>query len=441
MKKTHLFLALTLALALLLSSCVESNGPVDGTTSGDTASEDTTDINGATGEMLTVIKDRVTEFEVIRPYTANIAVEQSADAFTKRIAKFTSSAMTTGTDWVRSEKDIPNDKPEILIGATNRQASIDLINALPENSYGIRVTDKQVVIAGSDETMLTMALSDFEERFLRSGDYADRKTGNLVLPIGTDIIVTDENPGDTKQLLTGSSELIGIVTNYLEIPSYNSTRGQGIATDGKYLYAVMMRSKDGAEIGHIVKIDMETMATVKVGPTIATDHGNDLCYNAKKNVLVLANMVGTKLSYIDPETLEITGTVSPTGFSGTTWCISYNAATDSYVFGNGGSFYITDAEFNTKSSFPCVVPYDYSAQGLNSDDDFIYIPYSRSSTSKVEDNVICVYKWDGTLVRQIHINSTDEIESMININGKFYANFLTPATTYLRVLKLVAIYD
>ena len=61
---------------------------------------------------------------------------------------------------------------------------------------------------------------------------------------------------------------------------------------------------------------------------------------------------------------------------------------------------------------------DYTAQGMGSDEDFIYFPMSGSA-----DNILDVYDWDGNPVGIITIPLKLESESMFWFGGNYYVNF------------------
>lgn len=121
--------------------------------------------------------------------------------------------------------------------------------------------------------------------------------------------------------------------------------------------------------------------------------------NTKTNQLVVVhnNPYRNKLSFVDPETLEITDsrTIEHKIFS-----IAYNEKRGSYVAGlsGGQSFAILDNNFN-KTSGP-FTPTDYTTgyvtQGLASSNDFIFF-------ALYIENIITVYDWDGNFVALIDL--------------------------------------
>ncbi len=389
-------------------------------------------------DFLTVVENGSTRFTVVHSFESNNdAVEIDVQSLAKKLKA------VTGVGFVRefdlTDKASGSDKPEILVGPTNRKASTDLMNSLPEHSYGIRVTDRQVVIAGSDETMLAIALYEFEKRFLTPKNYEHVALGHFELPIGTDILVTDASLSEHKALIESEFDVIGLADTYLHIPKTNGfANAQGIATDGKYFYSVLTKYVHGVETGIIVKCDLKTREIVKVSDEIATDHGNDLCYNAKKNVLILDNMKGSILTLVDPDTLEVKEVIYPEEFYDTIWCLSYNSNYDAYTFGSD-CMIISDGEFKIKNKIPIRAPFDYTCQGMDCDDSFIYLPLSCSSVSKVKDNIVLIYSWDGKLTRIVHIDTVDESESMINVDGRFFVGFNKNGCE-LRSLRYVAVY-
>lgn len=159
-----------------------------------------------------------------------------------------------------------------------------------------------------------------------------------------------------------------------------------------------------------------------------------MTWDPLKNELVITNMVGTKITVIDPETLTIKRTVDAKVLPGTPYGISYNAAYDAYVILAGGRVNFCDREtFAVKNSFP-MVSMPYTGQGVDSDENCVYIPMSKAPDKGTNDNVIVVYEIkSGSVIGQIHIKDSIEIETMFNRDGVYYANFNTSGSAIYRL--------
>lgn len=88
---------------------------------------------------------------------------------------------TLSSDFAMRGKELPTDTPEILVGLTNRPESADLQSSLSGLSYAIRVKGNRVVICGSTDVMLTMAVEEFIAKFVTGAN------GSVQIPDDTDI--------------------------------------------------------------------------------------------------------------------------------------------------------------------------------------------------------------------------------------------------------------
>ena len=77
----------------------------------------------------------------------------------KALRTVTGAEIEILTDFENRESN--DDIREILVGSTNRAASVDAMNGLRANEYVVRVTGNKIVIAGGSDEMLTMAAKQF----------------------------------------------------------------------------------------------------------------------------------------------------------------------------------------------------------------------------------------------------------------------------------------
>lgn len=411
---------LALCSVLIMASCEKTpNNPSDTTTdiSYSTSEVDTTEVPTAT---LDVVVDGKAQLEIIRSENATDAMVQSCISLNKRLTKLLGVSFKLNDDWVKRGTTPVENAPEILVGETNRQASIDFIASLPAGSYGIRVTEHQVIIAGTNDSMTAYALYDFENNYLRNKEY---KTENgFALPVG-DKIVTDE----AKSTYVGIMNSIRTVVAYISNPrsqspveKFNAT--QGAATDGTYFYIALKNKTGDLETDVIVKRKMDDWSLVATSEVLPLDHANDMCYNTKENVLVVTNMKGQTISIIDPETLTVIRQVDATALGGVPYAIAYNAKRDRYCIAAGGMINICDADFKVESTIAMHREAGYIGQGMDCDDNFIYMPLSCDSSQGTNDNIIVVYTWSG-YKRTVHLDTKMESETLINWDGKYYINF------------------
>ncbi len=148
-------------------------------------------------------------------------------------------------------------------------------------------------------------------------------------------------------------------------------------------------------------------------------HGNDMTYDSKNHRLVCAHghSEGKILTIVDPDTLEFIEDINIEAGSG---AITYNAKRDIYAISQGGkSLHFLTSEFELIESLTRTDSFGYTAQGMGSDDNYIYFPMSST------DNILVVYDWEGNFVTKIQIPVNMESESMFWVNGKYYIAYNT----------------
>ena len=96
----------------------------------------------------------------------------------------------------------------------------------------------------------------------------------------------------------------------------------------------------------LVRYDTQTGKTVRISDPLPLNHANDLTYNSRRGLLVAVhNNPNRKLvSFIDPETLTVTETVT---LPCRIYSLAYSPERDMYVAGiaGGQSFCLLDAAF------------------------------------------------------------------------------------------------
>lgn len=416
--------SLALCSVLLMASCEKTpNNPSDTTTNISASVSDSTSGNetpGTPAAKLNVVVDGKAQLGIIRSEKASDAIVQSCISLNKRLTKLLETTFTINDDWIKRDTTPDPDAPEILVGETNRQASIDFIASLPAGSYGIRVTEHQIIIAGTNDSMTAYALYDFENNYLRNKEY---KTENgFAIPVG-DKVVTDEAKSTYEGIMKSIRTVIASISNprsQSAVDKFNAT--QGAATDGTYFYIILKNKTGDLETDVIVKRKMDDWSLVATSEVLPLDHANDMCYNTKEGVLVVPNMKGKTISVIDPETLTVIRQVDATSLGGTPYAIAYNAKRDRYCIAAGGVLNICDSDFKAESTISMHYETGYIGQGMDCDDNFIYMPLSGDSSQGTNDNIITVYTWSG-YKRTVHLDTKMESETLLNWDGKYYINF------------------
>ena len=228
----------------------------------------------------------------------------------------------------------------------------------------------------------------------------------------------------------------------LDIYEHESTSGgfyvmQGGCTDGQYAYFVLEGSNvliDGENYkkGHVIsKVDMATWQVVAVSEPMSLGHGNGMCYNPKRNQLVVAmcndventaDLDETKcVALVDADTLEL---VEVRELALALNAIDYNPKRDLYVAGikgNSAAFAVLDADFVELGWYPgsnCGL----GSQDVDCDDNYIYVGNSGVGVMPGME-VVKVYDWNGEYVGIFRVDSVSEQEALFNHNGEYYITF------------------
>ena len=75
----------------------------------------------------------------------------------------------------------------------------------------------------------------------------------------------------------------------------------------------------------------------------------------------------------------------------------------------------------------------YTAQGMGSDDSFVYFPMSGSRR-----NILLAYDWDGNLVSNLNLDLPYESESMFYANGDYYVCYNHNGAVLYRIRPLLS---
>lgn len=411
MKKLFCFAAL---VCLLLAGCTPANPEIH--------DEPPTQQDAADKELV-IAENGVTDFLLVISDDAPKTLGDSLPKFHKQLKKQTGATYSLDTDWTARGEAVDNSRREILIGNTNRQATQDLLADLPEHSYGIRVTEDKVVIAGKNDSLTALAMYEFENAFF-FGDETFVSDGRFALPVGWEIIKTGENWDDPAYMIGSSFPVIASADNPRTIHRPDGYKAsQGAATDGTYVYTAYIRGDDDGDgtVGVVVKSLLSDLSLVKVSEELPIDHANGMTYNPDDNILVITNMDVNVLTVLDPETLEIVDQIkgSVYGFGGS-YAIGYSTENQQYVLKGGGKHMFLGRDFKQINA---VTPHNYSnttytAQDMDADGQYLY--YVVSPGEKTKDNLIMVHTWGGAYVRSVSIPISVEGESIFRRDGKFY---------------------
>ena len=138
------------------------------------------------------------------------------------------------------------------------------------------------------------------------------------------------------------------------------------------------------------------------------------------------------MTSIDPSNLSVKEqTIDIENGSG---AITYSAQRDKFAISQGGkSLHFLDGELNLLTSFDRTDKTGYTAQGMGSDEKYIYFPMSGT-----DSNFIVVYDWEGNFVDQLLLDFPWESESIFWVNDTYYIAFNHENAAQLYRLEIIA---
>ena len=317
---------------------------------------------------------------------------------------------------------------EIIVGQCSRPESIEVQHDLDGTfGYSASVVGSKLVIAASDVTWAAFALravvKEIKEKYIEGRQ--------IVIPKDFKVQQLMDDPQMIARLIRqGYDFTLSPVLVLTHPPVDDIYVAQGAASDGEYFYFVLRNSGDTK--AQVYKYRIKTKSLVAESKIFNGGHCNDLTYDAGRKQVILAHgqSQGQILTPIDAATLEVLPDIHIPVGSG---AITYNASRDSYAISQGGStFYVTDSGFNVTLHTTRTDKTGYTAQGMGSDDSYVYFPMSKSKT----DNVLVVYDWKGKFVSTLKINLTVESESMFYAAGRYYVAFYSGSKVGLELYEM-----
>ena len=350
---------------------------------------------------------------------ASDSVYKSADNFRKRIQAKTDLSIRV----TRVRQTSESQSVTFLIGDTPYDETEQVRAALPSNSYTVQIIGRKIVILGSDDTLTVKALKEFCTRVLDNPERA--QTGRITILPEDGFTVTLDAPYTMADMLADGMTITADYTELLNSPAQGQYRvAQGAASDGTFVYLALRNSDDTGSV--ITKHRLDDGSLVAVSPVLDLGHANDMTFNTEKNLLVVAHgqTEGKILTLVNPDTLDFIEDVNIEKGAG---AITYNPNTDSYAISQGGkSLHMLDKDLKYVTSFDRTKPDGYTAQGMGSDETYIYFPMSSSS-----QNILDTFDWEGNPVCHIILPTAHESESLFYVNGRHFVSFnYNGATVY-----------
>ena len=315
---------------------------------------------------------------------------------------------------------------EILVGDTSRKESRQSLTLISGDGYIIRVVNRKLVIAGTNDSWTAIALYDFQDKVLDNPQY--RINNTLVIPLDFSMKYESKDPQLLAFLLDNGYDFSLTREHVVTCPAEGALNiSQGATGDANSFYFALKNSSDTST--KIFKYDISSLKSV--GQTVAFNggHSNDLTYNSQSNCLYLAHgqSQGTILTIISCDNMEVVKDITiPVGAG----AITYNSSRKIYAVSQGGtSLHFLDESFQVIQSFTRESVTGYTAQGMGSDDSYIYFPMSGTN-----DNIIVVYDWSGKYVTTLTLNTASESETLFYTNGKYYISFLSAGASLFELM-------
>ena len=111
----------------------------------------------------------ISNYTIVRQDSMKTAHVQNVVTFKKLILEYTGADLTVKSDWIGRNETLDESGAEILIGKTNRTASIEALAELEDkedSAYIIRSTGNKIVIVGKTNETLRKALKIFINSYI-----------------------------------------------------------------------------------------------------------------------------------------------------------------------------------------------------------------------------------------------------------------------------------
>jgi hypothetical protein len=452
MKKLWKGMSVCLAMILLLASCAQqepqqSTTAVDSTTiASEVFSESETEITTtetpvAEAAFLNVVTNGSTSFKVVHSGDAREEVSVAAILLRKAINDATGANVGIISDLSKRESD---GSMEIIVGVTNRGISQEFKSSLGEYSFGIKVTEKGIVIAASHEDFVPLAVDYFLEHYLENSDLVQISDGNYAISSAASIICQGKLADmDNIHLDTNYATISELVAHVPKSGNFKAMQGGCVTEDYAYIAVINTTDYDTKDSGcYIYKYSTDNWKLVKRSGVLMLAHANDITYDPKTNRLYVAHCYvdSTKISIIDADTLKLVGSIHT---DAGVYALDYHAESNTFVGGQGKSgtiFFKYNPQGTKLLTYGRIspTPTQMITQGICRDDQYVYhVMFSNSSIEPY--NTIIIYDLEGKkLAHNVRLSiSGQEPENISLVNGAFYIGCNSSSSTQLDIYKSV----
>jgi len=432
------YVSVLLALITLLASCGVPVNQIEESTSAtsDSSESATTEWITETTEKpvscttLDIVKNGKTTFKVIRGDAASDEIGVSAIHLRKAINDITASNVGILSDWVKDESTLDPNATEILVGQTNRQASKDFQATLTGYSFGIKITENQVIIAATHEDFIPLAVDYFMERYLVNGEHVTISEGTFSISSAASVICIGVPADMTNIKLESNYATISEkVAQVPKIGNFKIMQGGCVTEDYAYMAMINTADYDTEAAGcYIYKYDVKTWKLVKRSKVLMLDHANDITYNPANNMLYVAHCYvdSKKISLIDADTLELKTSIWSDSVG--LYAFDYNEENNIFVGGNSKSStmifknQLNGSKLITSGKIQGITT-KMTTQGICSDANYVYhVMFTTSKSPDEPYNAIFIYDLDAKkLAHNVRLSiSGQEPENISIVNDEFY---------------------
>ena len=416
-----------------------------------TAVSESVSVNGTTeavaedvveeASVLHVVSNGATSFKVVRSDDASDEVGVAAILLRKAINEATGGNVGIISDLSKRESD---GSMEILVGVTNRAISQEFKTSLGEYGFGIKVTEKGIVIAASHEDFIPLAVDYFLEHYMENNEFVQVSEGNYSISSAASIIchgtLADLN---NIRLDTNYATISELVAHVPKNGNFKIMQGGCVTEDYAYFAVINTTDYDTKDSGcYIYKYSTDNWKLVKRSGVLMLAHANDITYDPNTNHLFVAHCYvdSTQISIIDADTLKLVGTIHT---DAGVYALDYHAESNTFVGGQGKSgtiFFKYNPQGTKLLTYGRISPTSTQmiTQGICRDDQYVYhVMFSNSSVEPF--NTIIIYDLEGKkLAHNVRLSiSGQEPENISLVNGAFYIGCNSSSGSQLDVYKSV----
>ena len=449
MKKRGICSVILFALLLgILCGCKPTSPNPSGTTGGDVSAETTTRTEDGTSEAevttteepvtttapifdpgtpLTLVSNGNTSFKIIFGQKAS-AEAMTAISSLRGVLKDTTSASFGMLPDSTPEKD-----KEFIVGHTTRadeKAFRAELAADHTYAFGIKVTEKKVIVTATHEDFVPMAVDYFVAHYLETvpNGTVTLKDGTYQLTTNAGVVISGEKSDLSVISKDHTYATVSEHIAYAPIKNGNFKILQGGCATEDYYWAAVINTADYdfyAAGVYIYKYDAKTWKLLKRTQVLMLDHANDITYRPDTNEIYVVHCYtdARKVTVMDADTLEVKRTERSSGLQTYGfYSLTYDAERKIFIAGNGKTNMVFFDENLSFKKYKAGASTKLTTQGICSDSNYIYhVLFSTAKSPDEPYNMIYVYDSKmGNLANKIRLSiSGQEPENISVVNGAF----------------------